>query len=156
MPPEVQQPKSSVHIGALLITLLLLGVAIFFSLHAQKSPTMPVSTITNNLHQIPGEKIPPDMPTDIVLAKDAKIVSSYTATIPGGQTQSTIIYSTSETQTSVIGDYIKFLGKNGWSMILPGSALSVRFKQGSEELSVSTSQKATLTLVSINLLTNAQ
>jgi hypothetical protein len=155
--PQDQQPKSSIHLGALCITVLLLAVAIFVSFHTKISLMSAIHKATNNLHQIPGGALPPNMPADIVLAKDAKIISSYTATVGNQQTQSTLIYSTSKTPTSVISDYIKFLTKSGWSMILPGSAFSVRFSQANKKLSVSASQNNGLTVVSINLLNqNAQ
>jgi hypothetical protein len=168
MAPEIQKKNiTKIELAIIIVILLCMG-AYFYSRH--KTPVQPVvgGPSNNSIKQIPGGKLPPALPKDIVLAKDAKIISSYTAMRTDNKEQSTLIYSTAS--TTLFTSYITYLARNQWS-ILTGIATAapttaqastspanqIQAKKGDQIISINFSfdPKNHQTITSINL-TNIQ
>jgi hypothetical protein len=125
----------------------------WFLKKSPNSSTTPVGS--NSIQQVPGGKLAANMPTDIILPKDAKITSSYTGITPDGKNQSTVIFSTLENPATVIQDYRKYFGKNSWAVEPPLSPIKLNGKNiNGQELDINTFQAKGLTIVSITLLSS--
>jgi hypothetical protein len=125
----------------------------WFLKKSPNSSTIPVGS--NSIQPVPGGKLAANMPADIILPKDAKIVSSYTGITPDGKNQSTVIYSTSEVPATIMEDYSKYFGKNGWAVEPPPSLIKLVGRNvNAQELDINTSQDKALTIVSITLLSS--
>lgn len=117
----------------------------------------------NSIKDLPTTEVPPALPQDIVLAKDAQVVHSYTGINPQGQQQSTFIYTTTESLKTMTQAYTDYFTKNDWvsqaikgtsAKNLPVSTTILGTKSG-ETVTVLLVMQATSTLVSANLLSNA-
>ncbi|HEY4516276.1 MAG TPA: hypothetical protein VJH67_03770 [Candidatus Paceibacterota bacterium] len=71
---------------------------------------------TNSILPLSNEEIPSDLPQDIVLDKDAVILSSYTSKTEDGKTQSTISYSSNLTLKAINNLYAKYFLDNNWEV----------------------------------------
>jgi hypothetical protein len=74
----------------------------------------PGITQSNVIKDLPPSQVPPAMPQGIVLAKDAKVLHSYTAVTPQGMAQSTLLYETKESPGLLLQKYTQLFLKNGW------------------------------------------
>ena len=85
------------------------------SANPQSSP----ATLNSNIQQMSGGELPPDMPKDIILPKDAKVINSYTAVAPDGQSQSTLVYDTAESLGALNQAYFAYFAKTIGEFRLP-------------------------------------
>lgn len=133
-----------------LVIIVIVGIAFLLGLnfYFYKKPGIPVNqvvvTSNNSIKQIVGGKLPPDMPKDIILAKDATVVSSYSAVPNDTQTQSTVIYKTSQNIVLLNFDYRNYFAKNGWALQVEKTAGT------STSIQVYSIDKKPLTLVKPN------
>src|SRR5690349_10468186 len=76
----------------------------------------PMLTPTNTIRELPTTQTAPGLPKDIVLANDAHVLNSYTATTPQGKQQLTLIYTTKQAPSALYPAYKAYLSKNSWQL----------------------------------------
>ena len=133
MPLKSTQVKSSFSFPIVAAAVLIIGAGTF--LYVQKPPK---AVPSNNITDLPIGQIPPAMPQDIILAKDANVIHSYTEVDKGGQQKSTIIYSAPK-MGDILAQYRDYLTKNGWQITnskLPNSQYSIQATKAGAVLTV--------------------
>lgn len=104
--------NSSNNSGLLIIAIIVLAVGVLIWIAVAIVSRVPV--INTTLKDSPAGTVPAAMPHGIILAGDAKILHSYTATLPQGTLQSTVIYQTQQAPGDLLQQYNNYLLKAGW------------------------------------------
>lgn len=120
----------------------------------KKNDTKPAVSIT----EIPKDKIPDKMPSNLPIESDAKITQNYSA-VQGQSFQYTRAYETKKSIVDVRKSYQDYFAKNGWKVVatLDDAGLKV-FTAVKDELqmqvSMSDSTISKLVLVEITVTAN--
>ncbi len=106
----------------IVILAVLAAGAVLFKLHGLKTAPgghkeQPGKQFFGNITDLPAKQLPSDLPKDIIIEKDATVIHSYTATTPQNKQQSTVVYSTIKSPSSVIYDYTNYFFKNDWAVV---------------------------------------
>lgn len=111
--------RKQINLLVIAITILAVGLLTWSYVgHWQTRPSQQSTTTTMNnsgsMTMLPENQIPSAIPQDIVIDKNAKIVSNYTGVTAEGKAQSTLVYSSQESSSQLITTYIQYFSKNGW------------------------------------------
>ena len=137
------------------------------SKNSQQAPKAVLSTIKD----LPESEIPPEMPLDIILPKNAQIVHVYTAKLTNGNIQSTLIFSTDNPSatSTIFSDYLNYLAKNHWALLvgvassaaspakvssLPPNELSAKKDNQTINIDFENVPKSRTTITTINLISS--
>ncbi len=154
-----------------LIVVVILVIAVFVlwgykrDWNVKKINTTIQQTPSNNsIKDLPVTEVPPGIPKDIILPKDANVLHSFTAVTGDGQNQSSLIYTT--TELNLIRAYIEYFAKNGWAIeagpngqLVFNDGSKLRVRQAGKVLSVNIfkdSKDSSQQTVAINLLSSQQ
>jgi len=108
-------------------------------------------TTADYIHQYPDGQLPPGMPSDIILASDAKVLNSYSGVTSQGKQQSTIIYMTQESASKILPAYFQYFVQNKWAVNVP-EPLSVSASKDNQEIMARVSLATSSLTVFITLL----
>jgi hypothetical protein len=116
------------------------------------SSTPPAIAPTDSIQQYSDGQLPPGMPSDIILASDAQILNSYTGVTPQGKQQSTVVYSTSQSQFKIFSAYYAYLTLNKWAISQLSGTQSLSAVSSGTQMSIDISPATSSVTVDVIIL----